>query len=166
MGEATDVGPYAPPSGAVTVTGLVRDSERREGLGVADPDQGNLPVLSRVDVERLGQQVPEALAPVWVQLTTQDPAQPAGVPVPIDRPVLDDGPHLNYTGQWFIFATLTVIVYPLLLRRVARNKAGQAAAAGPPDGADPGGTDGVDGRGGEPDDHGAGPGPVVPAATR
>ncbi len=26
------------------------------------------------------------------------------MPVPIARPVLDDGSHLNYTGQWFIFA--------------------------------------------------------------
>jgi len=162
MGEATDVAPYAPPSGTVTVTGLVRDSERREGLGVADPEQGTLSVLSRVDVERLGQQVPEPLAPVWVQLTTQDPVQPAGVPVPIARPVLDDGSHLNYTGQWFIFATLTVIVYPLLLRRVARNKAGPAAASGdggPPD-------DGQPADGDPSGDPSAGSGPVVPAATR
>ncbi len=59
----------------------------------------------------------------------QDPAQAAGVPVPIARPVLDDGSHLNYMGQWFIFATLTCIVYPLLLRRTARNKAAEAAQA-------------------------------------
>ena len=170
MGEAADPGPFAPPSGTVTVTGLVRDSERREGLGVADPDQGTLAVLSRVDVERLGQQVPEPLAPVWVQLTAQDPAQAAGVPVPIARPVLDDGSHLNYTGQWFIFATLTVIVYPLLLRRVARTKAGQAAAGagdgGSPDGdrVDRRGAD--DGGGPEADPGPGGDGSVEPVASR
>jgi hypothetical protein len=36
--------------------------------------------------------------------------------------VLDEGPHAGYAGQWFIFATLTCIVYPLLLRRTLRNK--------------------------------------------
>lgn len=128
-GENPDRSSFAPPVGSVTVTGLVRDSERREGLGVADPPDGTLAVLSRVDIERLDQQVPEVLAPVWVQLTGQEPAQASGLPVPIARPVLDDGSHLNYTGQWFIFATLTVIVYPLLLRRVARTKAGQRDAA-------------------------------------
>ncbi|MEZ5141295.1 MAG: SURF1 family protein [Acidimicrobiales bacterium] len=134
-GEAADASPYAPPTGTVTVTGLVRDSERREGLGVADPETGTLTVLSRVDVERLGQQVPEQLAAVWVQLTGQEPAQTGTLPLVIERPVLDDGPHLNYVGQWFIFATLTVIVYPLLLRRVARNKA--AGGRSGDDGIDP-----------------------------
>ena len=41
----------------------------------------------------------------------------------------DEGPHLDYAGQWFIFATLTVIVYPLLLRRTARHKASEKAEA-------------------------------------
>jgi cytochrome oxidase assembly protein ShyY1 len=128
-GEDPDRSSFAPPTETVTVTGLLRDSERREGLGVADPADGTLAVLSRVDVERLDRQVPESLAPMWMQLTGQAPAQATGLPVPIARPELDDGSHLNYTGQWFIFATLIVIVYPLLLRRVARSKAGQRDAA-------------------------------------
>ena len=44
-------------------------------------------------------------------------------------PTLDEGPHLDYAGQWFIFATLTIIVYPLLLRRTARHKASEKAEA-------------------------------------
>ena len=44
------------------------------------------------------------------------------MPEPIPKPELDEGPHLNYAGQWFIFALLTIIVYPLLLRRVARRR--------------------------------------------
>jgi cytochrome oxidase assembly protein ShyY1 len=75
----------------------------------------------------LQKQVSESLYPVSVDLTSQDPAQVGLLPVPVPPPVLDEGPHLNYAGQWFIFATLTVIVYPLLMRRVARNKAAERA---------------------------------------
>ena len=69
------------------------------------------------------------LYPISVDLTSQDPAQIGLLPVAIPPPVLDEGPHLNYAGQWFIFATLTVIVYPLLMRRLARNKGAERAQA-------------------------------------
>ena len=78
---------------------------------------------------RLQQQVDEPLVPLYVNLETQSPAQSAAagptgtpLPVPIPRPELDEGPHLSYALQWFSFALLTVIVYPLLLRRVARRR--------------------------------------------
>ena len=120
---------YAPPSGPVTVTGLVVDSQEQSGLGVSDPPDGKLAALSRVDVPRLQQQVDDRLYPMFVNLVSQDPAQAQPLPEPVPPPELTDGSHLNYTGQWLIFATLTAIVYPLLLRRTARNKAGEAAEA-------------------------------------
>ena len=81
-----------------------------------------LRVLARVDVARLQQQVDETLLPIYVDLRAQEPAQPGPLPEPIPEPELSEGPHLNYAGQWFIFALLTIIVYPLLLRRVARRR--------------------------------------------
>jgi cytochrome oxidase assembly protein ShyY1 len=120
-----DPAAYAPPAGTVTVTGLLARTEEREGLGAADAAEGRLRDLARVDVGRLARQVAEPLYPAYLTLRDQQPA--AGtVPVPVPPGVLDDGPHLNYAGQWFIFATLTAVVYPLLLRRQAR-----ARAAGP-----------------------------------
>lgn len=120
---------YAPPTGTVTVTGLVVDSQEQSGLGVTDPTGERLTTLSRVDVPRLQQQVDDRLYPMFVNLVTQDPAQGGALPEAVPPPELTDGSHLNYTGQWFIFATLTVIVYPLLLRRTARNKEAEAAEA-------------------------------------
>jgi surfeit locus 1 family protein len=120
---------YAPPSGRVTVEGMVRESQARStGLvgGPVDASEGRLSTLSRVDVARLDQQVDEAMYPLAVDLRSQQPAQQSDLPLPVPPPELDEGPHLNYAGQWFIFATLTVIVYPLLLRRVARNKAAES----------------------------------------
>jgi cytochrome oxidase assembly protein ShyY1 len=116
-----DAAAYAPPAGTVTVTGVVALSEERQGLGATDAADGRLHDLARVDVGRLGRQVAEPLYPVYVTLQDQQP--PAGtIPVPVPPGVLDDGPHLNYAGQWFIFATLTAVVYPLLLRRQARSR--------------------------------------------
>lgn len=124
---------FAPPTGPVTVTGLVRPPQVRDTSGIVsgpeDPAEGVLRTLSRVDVARLDQQVDVDLLPLYLDLRSQEPAQPQAVPVPVPAPELDEGPHLGYAGQWFIFATLTVIVYPLLLRRVARNRAAAARSA-------------------------------------
>lgn len=121
---------YQPPSGDVEVVGRVRATQRQEGIGITDPPDGRLSTLSRVDVERLQKQMEPRLYPVSVELTSQQPAQANGLPDPVPAPELDDGSHLNYMGQWFIFAVLTIIVYPLLLRRVARNKQAEAASGG------------------------------------
>jgi surfeit locus 1 family protein len=143
MSAATaDAGSYAPPVGPVTVTGVVARTQERESLGGTDPAEGRLHDLARVDVARLGRQVDERLYPAYVVLRSQEPAG-GRLPLPVQPAALDDGPHLNYAGQWFIFATLTVVVYPLLLRRTARHRAtaevGTAPAA--PSGNDPSGDD-------------------------
>jgi surfeit locus 1 family protein len=125
---------FAPPSGPVSVTGLVREGQvRSSGLigGPTDAEQGRLTTLSRVDLDRLQAQVAEQLFPVYVDLTSQAPPQ-GDLPVPVPEPELGEGNHLSYAGQWFIFAALTLVVYPLVLRRTARNRAT----------ADPGGGDG------------------------
>jgi surfeit locus 1 family protein len=113
---------YRPPSGTVTVTGMIFPTQNRTG-GPYDPGAGHLHTLSRVDLNRWQRQVPYRLFPVYVNLASSRPAQKGTYPQPVVLPPLNDGPHLNYTGQWLIFATLTAIVYPLLLRRNARNRA-------------------------------------------
>jgi cytochrome oxidase assembly protein ShyY1 len=118
---------FAPPSGRVTVTGLVAETDVQQGLAASDPPgTDKLPAMARIDVPRIQQGLgDQRLLPVYVNLQTQAPAQGV-LPQALPAPVLDEGPHLNYAGQWFIFATLTCIVYPLLLRRTARNKEQEA----------------------------------------
>ena len=119
---------YAPPSGTVTVTGLVYPTQNRQS-GPTDAPDGKLRTLSRVDITRFAHQLDYPMYPVYVNLQTSDPAQSGDLPDPVAAPTLDEGPHLNYAGQWFIFATLTLIVYPLLLRRTARHKGSEKAEA-------------------------------------
>ncbi len=117
---------FAPPTGIVSVSGMIRPSQVREESGIVsgpkDPTEGTLRSMARVDIERLGQQIGEELWPLYLNLQQQEPEQTGQLPVPVPRPELSEGPHLGYAGQWFIFSTLTIIVYPLLLRRVARRR--------------------------------------------
>ncbi len=111
---------YRAPSGPVTVTGLVRETETRGRFGPRDPRAGTLPNLARADVARLDQQVSERLLPIYLQLQTQSPKVTVNEPKPVPAPELDEGPHLSYAIQWLIFTTIALIGYPLILRRRAR----------------------------------------------
>ena len=114
--------PAAPPDGRVLVEGLVRLSQERSGLAPADPVQGELTVLSRLDIPRIQQQSEDELAPVSVDLFTVDPANPGDLPVPLGPPATDDeGNHLAYAIQWFAFAVVGVVGYVILVRRRARS---------------------------------------------
>ncbi|WP_421119661.1 SURF1 family protein [Aquihabitans daechungensis] len=111
---------YRAPEGEVTVTGLVRETETRGRFGPKDPTTGTLENLARADIARLDQQVEADVLPFYLQLQEQDPAVTPEDPRPVPAPDLDEGPHLSYALQWFTFALMTVIIYPLILRRRAR----------------------------------------------
>jgi surfeit locus 1 family protein len=140
--------PPAPPEGAVTVEGLVFPSQQRGRFGGTDPAEGRLEVLARADIGRLSQQLDYDVLPAYVQLRASDPAEaPAGPDQPeviaLPEPALDAGPHLSYAVQWFIFSTIGIVGYPLILRRVAEQE-GRERAAGSGDGPPPGSGDDLD----------------------
>jgi surfeit locus 1 family protein len=115
---STDV--PAPPRGDVEVTGLLFATQERQGIGPRDPAGGVLPELSRLDLDRLQQQYGPDLYPVWLQLQRQDPpVDEDALPVLLPEPEQDEGPHLSYAVQWFLFATIGAVGWPLLLRRAA-----------------------------------------------
>ena len=115
-----------PPPGQVSVTGLVQRSQEQGTFGGSDPTEGTLRTLARVDVPRLDQQVDAALEPVYVVLDSQTPPQAAatgGLPEPVKIEVPTPETNVSYMVQWWIFATIALVGYPLVLRRVARNRA-------------------------------------------
>lgn len=116
---------YRPPPGQVRVAGMAQTSQTRGSLGPADPPTGTLANLSRVDVARLQQQVPYELAPVWLQLRSQDPPQPGRLPVTLPEPDLGEGPHLSYALQWFGFTLVGLVGWPLLVRREWQRRRGR-----------------------------------------
>lgn len=111
-----------PPGGDVTVEGLVQATQTKGTFGATDPADGRLSNLARVDVGRIQQQAGYPVYPVYVQLTSSQPAQAGPEPEVLPEPTLDEGPHLSYAVQWFIFSTIAIVGYPLILRRSARNR--------------------------------------------
>jgi surfeit locus 1 family protein len=118
---------FAPPEGPVALTGVLRKSETRGSFGPVIPATGVVSQVPRVDLARLGQQIAGVLDPVFVQLVTQNPAPGGTYPALVALPEPSEGPHRGYAVQWFLFAAVTAIGYPILLRRTAE---GSQLAAG------------------------------------
>jgi surfeit locus 1 family protein len=118
--------PPKPLTGPVTVVGRVRATQERGRFGPEDPESGVLREVARVDVERLRSQSPYPLAPVFLELISQEPTDPVG-PTPVRPPALDDGPHLSYAGQWLLFAILAVVGWVIVVRKTAVGRRQMAA---------------------------------------
>jgi surfeit locus 1 family protein len=104
-----------PPSGVVTVEGWLAPTQERKALGPADPATGQLTTLNRVDIDRIQEQVPYPLLPMYlIELGEQG----SDLPVPLTEPTFDDeGPHLAYAVQWFSFLAIGLIGYGFLIRK-------------------------------------------------
>jgi len=107
------------PTGEVTVTGLLLDSDdRRRAGGSADLETRRITTFDR---QVLDEAVPGELLPIIIRLEDQTPA-PAPAPALMPGPVLTEGPHLGYAVQWFLFAGVVLVGYPILLYRTARTR--------------------------------------------
>ncbi len=108
---------YDQPGTVVTINGILRRGQTQPEIGsVADPvlapGQTHLKVWSLVNLQRIAEQLPYRLLPVFVQpnpnpLLTKPPypSQP--------EIVVDEGPHAGYILTWFGFAALLFFGYPL-----------------------------------------------------
>ncbi len=119
VGRATALGAspadLAAPSGVQTLTGLLQPGA--SGGAFAEGREG-LAAISRPNISAVAERLQLDLVAPYFQL--EEPAESIATPVP--RPSIDNGPHLSYAVQWFLFASLAAIGYPLILRRVAREK--------------------------------------------
>lgn len=116
----------APPEGRVTIEGWVSLSQQAAGLQSEDPAEGVLDDLARPNLDRFAQQLDYPLYPVYLTLTSPEPDTGR---FPVLIPLGDfnnNGPHFSYAVQWFLFATIGTAGYLLVLRRLARERAGVA----------------------------------------
>ena len=109
-----------PPAGIVDVAGILRISEERGPTGVLE-DDGTYRKIGRLDLELLGSQWGPSLLPVYVQLEIQNPP-PGEYPAPLPPPEVGEGAHLSYAVQWFVFAAVAAIGFPILVVSTARRK--------------------------------------------
>ncbi|MGA1035894.1 MAG: SURF1 family protein [Ilumatobacteraceae bacterium] len=114
------------PATDVTVTGVLHPSQQRTGIAARDPDRGALTEAQRVDLERLADQMPGRLLPVYLDLTVSDPPETGGLPEPVISPDLSEGNHLSYAIQWFIFSIAVAAGWVLAVRVSLRRTQQQA----------------------------------------
>jgi len=101
-----------PPEGGVRVAGVLLSPD-----AATHPSTTRVRVTTRVDLVRLSERLPSRALPVYLLLQSQEPRQGGRLPRPQPLPTLDEGPHFSYAVQWFLFATVGVVGYPILLRR-------------------------------------------------
>jgi surfeit locus 1 family protein len=106
-----DVDSLAEP-GTVRVRGLATPI----GSGGGKPlEHAGRTTWARLDLDALRERVPYPLLPVVVR-QTPDPSLPRS-PRRLPAPELDDGPHLSYAIQWFLFAGMAVAFAVLVVGR-------------------------------------------------
>jgi cytochrome oxidase assembly protein ShyY1 len=112
-----------PPAGEVTVTGILLPSETRGVLGQKEPLSGHLSTIVRIDVDRIGKQLPYPPFQAYLLLSSQQPSQSGALPqLESYIPDLTNGPHLSYAIQWFFFALIAIAAYLVIARRTAHGK--------------------------------------------
>jgi cytochrome oxidase assembly protein ShyY1 len=109
-----------PPGGDVTVEGVLFPSRQARRSGTLDGDPEPLEFMSDVDLGRYAAVTDGAMYPLYVLALEQRPGPAGGLPAFSDLPVLEEGNHASYAGQWFIFATVVAVGYPVLLWRTWR----------------------------------------------
>ena len=105
---------FVPSPDAVTAEteALGEEGELRvSGIAMPIPAGGGRPIerreqvsWARLDRAALAEQLPYPLYPVYLR-QSPDPALPR-LPRRLAEPALNDGPHLNYAIQWFLFAAM------------------------------------------------------------
>lgn len=105
----------APPEGEATV--VVRTRPGEPALE-RDAPEGQLASIDLVALEEsVGYPVSDT---AYGEMVEEDPA-PASRPQTLVPPTLDEGPHLSYSLQWFLFGLMSFIVWGYMGRQRAVN---------------------------------------------
>ncbi len=107
--------------GEVSLEGVAYRTQTRSGLlSPIDPPlkegQERLVAWSRMDIDRLQEQLPYPLLPVFIRQLPNSTDRPDRLPRP-EGVSLDEGPHLGYALQWFTFAGILAITYSVFIRQ-------------------------------------------------
>jgi cytochrome oxidase assembly protein ShyY1 len=118
---ADDVPPV--PQRSVEIVGRLRAGERRATGQAADEGTGALTEIRRIDIDVLSKQFDEPVLPMYIEALESTPADDPSLQ-PIVAPTLDEGAHLSYTIQWFIFSVCVIVGWVLAVRRSVAHRSG------------------------------------------
>ena len=123
-------------SGQVEVRGRIRVSQTRPTIGFRSdptpaPGEGPLRTWNMLNVSRIAEMVPYSLLPVYIQ-QAPDSAWTAMPYRSLPEIELTEGSHLGYAVQWFTFALILGIGYPVYVYRQQIEMAGKVQSSSQP----------------------------------
>lgn len=129
----------AAPTAETELLARVRIPQERQRGELTDTSEVGAAVteVRRIDLGQLSAQLPGEIAPVYLDLIDAVPPIGPNDPIPVPAPTLDEGPHLSYAVQWFIFAVCVLVGWVLAIRRSIRSRQRTAITAGPAEPATP-----------------------------
>jgi cytochrome oxidase assembly protein ShyY1 len=108
--------PPPPPAGRVSAT--VRVREPGTARQVLRADDGSVELVSAVDLDVLREGLERPVTDAWVEVVDEEARAAGAIPRPAEPPrAPGSANHLSYAVQWFAFAAIGLVGYPLLLRR-------------------------------------------------
>ena len=78
--------------------------------------------MPRVDLAAIGRSLPYELQPVWIEAQAIEPSPQGNAPALPEPPPPDPVNHMQYAFEWFAFALIPIIGWPIALRRLARQR--------------------------------------------
>lgn len=112
------------PEGEIEVVGRAKESAAPRRGQVADNPTQQLTEIRRVDLSVLATQFEQPLQTVYLEALEENGRPIAGL-VPVAFPALDEGPHLGYAVQWFMFSGFVILGWVLAMRRSRRPRPGR-----------------------------------------
>jgi cytochrome oxidase assembly protein ShyY1 len=107
-----------PTGRRVTVFGIARRS-RRSPAGDQPRSVADHPSVAEVDLALLGDLLDHRFSPTWIELQAERPDPPRGAPRPAEPDPGGAVDHLAYALQWWAFAAILAVGWPLWLRQSA-----------------------------------------------
>jgi cytochrome oxidase assembly protein ShyY1 len=111
-----------PPAGTAVVHGLVHTSNAFEAGDTVDHLADGRLGVPRVDLRAIGAALPYHLRPVWIEAQAIAPKPAGSAPQLPQPPPPDPVNHLEYAIEWFAFALIPIIGWPIALRRLLRQR--------------------------------------------
>jgi cytochrome oxidase assembly protein ShyY1 len=107
----------APPAGEVTVSARLKAGEPTlPGRGAPEGQ------IATIQLDDLRKTLDEpTYTGAYGLLASESPAPAEAAPVGVTRPTPDEGPHLSYSFQWFVFAILGFFGFGWAVRQEYRN---------------------------------------------
>lgn len=112
-----------PPSGTVSVSGILFPTQERGLFGPRHEPTGRLLRMHRIDIDRIAEQLDAPVLPWFLLLEEQDPATEGQYPERVTMPALAEGPHRSYALQWFAFALIACVTYGAVVRKEVKRAA-------------------------------------------